>query len=430
MKPALLASLLLAMLVPPVSASASKDLGEIRVLYVGIPQSDRARDFQEFLQPNLAAIGVASRHTFRPAEAEGYDVVLLDWPQEGELRDQKGHPFGPLHEWRRPTVLLGSAGLRTAVAWQVRGGSGCTCLYPFVYGATQHELFQRPLAVPLTRVRRPTPGVWAGEIKATEIEIVPLVEDRSRSWSSGWCTYSGDFERHPEVEWFCSGINDKTPTAAALWRQGNLFHFGFEQSPAEMNETGQALLLNAIAYISRFGDDHPIAVTPSVVVASPWYLRSQVQSRLEGRNGGISDAARMLDPATFAEVSKLAASEVAAWWKASGRFLHPDPEGRLTVDRDLQALGEPFDTPAFVARAIEQLRADGEAARRAALLLSRYLPDGPADSDAKAWEQWWKKNAPYLFALEAGGFRWHLDPLAQKRRVPTAELRGPLRADP
>ena len=42
----------------------------------------------------------------------------------------------------------------------------------------------------------------------------------------------------PEIEVFCGGINSKTATAAALWRQGNLLHYGFDLSPDEMNESG------------------------------------------------------------------------------------------------------------------------------------------------------------------------------------------------
>ena len=94
--------------------------------------------------------------------------------------------------------------------------------------------------------------------------MLPLADDMTRKWRPGWCTYADDFKNLPEVEFFCGGINEKTPTAAAIWRQGNLLHFGFEQSPAEVNETGQALLLNSIAYISQFTEDRPIAVTPSV----------------------------------------------------------------------------------------------------------------------------------------------------------------------
>jgi hypothetical protein len=85
-----------------------------------------------------------------------------------------------------------------------------------------------------------------------------------KQWKAGWCTYPDGFEENPDIEVFCGGENEKMASAAACWRQGHLLHFGFEQSPAEMNEAGQRLLLNAIAYISRFTEDRPIAVTPSV----------------------------------------------------------------------------------------------------------------------------------------------------------------------
>ena len=66
----------------------------------------------------------------------------------------------------------------------------------------------------------------------------------------------------PEIEVFCGGINSKTATAAAFWRQGNLLHFGFDLSPDEMNTSGKEMLENAIAYIARFTDDRPIMVSP------------------------------------------------------------------------------------------------------------------------------------------------------------------------
>jgi hypothetical protein len=63
-----------------------------------------------------------------------------------------------------------------------------------------------------------------------EIDVLPLVNGRPnrRAYAVGWCSYADDFKDLPELEYFCGGINEKTPTAAALWRQGNLLHFGFE----------------------------------------------------------------------------------------------------------------------------------------------------------------------------------------------------------
>ncbi len=109
----------------------------------------------------------------------------------------------------------------------------------------------------------PTPQYFRDEIKEKEIKFLPIVDDRDRKWNSGWCTHALNFGKHPDVEFFCGGVNHQTPTSAAVWRQGNLLQFGFEQSPSEMNELGGQLLLSSIAYISRFSDDRPIAITPS-----------------------------------------------------------------------------------------------------------------------------------------------------------------------
>ena len=100
-------------------------------------------------------------------------------------------------------------------------------------------------------VQRPTPEGFKSAIRSTTVSLLPLVDRHDKNWSAGWCTYSDHFEKNPDIEVLSGGANDKAITAAAIWRQGNLLHFGFEQSPAEMNETGRRLLLNSIAYISR-----------------------------------------------------------------------------------------------------------------------------------------------------------------------------------
>jgi len=55
----------------------------------------------------------------------------------------------------------------------------------------------------------------------------------------------------------CGGKNSKVPEYAAIWRQGHLLHFGFHQTPAELNTNGQSMLINSILYIARFTEDRP-----------------------------------------------------------------------------------------------------------------------------------------------------------------------------
>ena len=228
------------------------ELDELRVIYVG---SERTSEFVDFLKDHVAEVESAERDTFDPTDAEKFDVVLLDWPQSSDARIERtrNSPLGKREDWSRPTVLLGSAGLNLACAWQLRGGSGCTCLAPVAYDLKDHQVFERPFAIDRSAaIPIDTPSAFQDDMDADSINVIPIVDDYKSDWRSGWCTYSTAFDVYPDVEFFCGGVNHKTPTAAAIWRQGNLLHFGFQQSPAEMTDVGDRMLLNSIAYISNF----------------------------------------------------------------------------------------------------------------------------------------------------------------------------------
>jgi hypothetical protein len=258
--------------------------------------------------------------------------------------------------------------------------------------------------------------------------MLPIVRDVEKQWRAGWCTYPDGFEENPDVEVFCGGENEKTAKAAACWRQGNLLHFGFEQSPAEMNETGQRLLLNCIAYISRFTEDRPIAVTPSVFAGPVAMPRAYADRRL-GEKGEVSDATWLLSERTLEQLKALSRDEVRRWHAQHRAYLHPSTDLKLEVDEDALALSAPIDRVEFFDMAIRALLRGGKDAERAAPLLARYAPtDTTKLSSASAWKKWLQENRPYLFFSDEGDYRWYVDPLAKKRAIPTAELRGPRRA--
>jgi len=259
--------------------------------------------------------------------------------------------------------------------------------------------------------------------------VLPLVQDHQRQWRAGWCSYAYDFPSNPDVEFFCGGVNHKTPTAAGFWRQGNLLHFGFEQSPTEMNEQGQHLLLNAIEYISRFSEDRPIAVTASVFAGPVARARASIARNLRNPEFQVEWFKQNFSPELWAKISPLGREKMAEWADQNSKFLHPNPKQELEFDEDLVALGVPFDEEDFFAKTIADLRGTGAAAERAQRLLQRYVPIGPNKGSADEWAAWWKSNQSYLFASDAGDYRWYIDPLAIKRGVPSNELRGPKRAD-
>ena len=258
--------------------------------------------------------------------------------------------------------------------------------------------------------------------------MLPLVRDQAKRWQAGWCTYPDGFEENPDIEIICGGENSKTPRAAAIWRQGNLLHFGFQQSPAEMNESGQRLLLNSIAYISRFTEDRPIAITPSVFGGSVAYPRAYLDRRL-GEKGDASEVAAFLSNEILHQLNPLHSKDgagVKAWYQEHRKWLHPGKDLKLEIDADAKRLNVPIDKPEFFEGTIAGLR---ENRRDARALLERYAPTETKNlKSADAWEAWFKENKAYLFFSDQGDYRWYVDPLAKKRKTPTTELRGPARA--
>ncbi|HEX6813035.1 MAG TPA: hypothetical protein VF384_15530 [Planctomycetota bacterium] len=95
-----------------------------RLLFVGEKaHAGRASEFTDFLQRHFASVAATTHEGFTAAAAKDADVVLLDW-HTGEDWARARSPLGALDGWSKPVVLLGSAGLNTAIAWNVLGGFG------------------------------------------------------------------------------------------------------------------------------------------------------------------------------------------------------------------------------------------------------------------------------------------------------------------
>lgn len=305
-----------------------------------------------------------------------------------------------------------------------------------------HQLFQQPNRVDLkTTVPVVIPDVWKDYVRTQEYPLIPLVKETAggsfekwqKKYKTGWIVYyaNSSLLDSPEVEVFCSGLNVKTFPGAALWRQGNLFHFSFDVSPSELNEAGKALLLNSIVYISRFTEDRPIVRTPGgwrkgdIVPRS----RDQVDRLFQKSSFNLS----WLSYYFSAEALKLGNTNNLAgfknWYQSARPYLHPGLDGRLTLDEEAKRWGTPFDTPEFFEHAFAELRKEGDAQATARRLLQRYAPEGPGPAaTADAWQEWWRANRDYLFFCDSGGGYWYLDPLAKKRGLPSSQLRGPKRA--
>jgi hypothetical protein len=294
-----------------------------------------------------------------------------------------------------------------------------------------HALFHSPLPIDVKKtIAVDTPDVWKGVVHAPKVEVLPLARDAKGLHAPGWCTYTYEHEGAPELEVLCGGLNHKTPKAGAVWRQGNLLHFGFDLSPAEMNEAGRSLLINSVAYISRFTEDRPIVRTPCVFVQGKrLFDRDRIGRILSEPRADLAALEYIVAKRDFEKSLKgESREEVAGWYRQVRDYLHADEEGMLAVDEESQSFGVPPSRADFIEKAAAALKDEGRAGlvRR---LLTHYAPGGPGgEASGEQWRAWWEKNQAYLFFSDTGGYRWYLDPLAKRRRVPTAQLRGPARA--
>ncbi|MHC4854279.1 MAG: hypothetical protein ACYTF5_19930 [Planctomycetota bacterium] len=105
----------------------------MRLLFLTAPDSARAEDFKSMLTSRFATVQVADRWQWDRSLLKDVDVVILDWPQQdgiskwmlnGDRTVKPRLPLGPRDQWTIPTVLLGSAGLNLAWAWDVKGAFG------------------------------------------------------------------------------------------------------------------------------------------------------------------------------------------------------------------------------------------------------------------------------------------------------------------
>ncbi len=276
-----------------------------------------------------------------------------------------------------------------------------------------------------------TPRAWT-TLDVKEVQVIPLsAASGGNSGRPGWCSYES-YLQGPEFEIFCGGINTKAESAAGLWRQGFLLHFGFDLSPAGMTEAGRSMLVNAIVYISRFKHDRPIIRVRSGFSGKGTRPRETIRRWLNTPEYPVTWFERFFAPGVLDGVSGDGnRGAYDRWLTGVFDYLRADDEGKMLIDEEARRLQAPPGGDEFFDKAIDCL-AEPAKADAAKTLLLRYAPaesNPPIDGDPAAWRAWHKSNRPYLFYSEPGGYRWYLDTLARERgqrRPPRPAARRPL----
>ena len=90
-------------------AGAAQDCSgkiDLHVLYAGKPGSAREGDFAALLRKHFRNVTIGGLAKFQPRSADGFDVIILDYPGKGFEAPRVRFP----REYSRPTITIGVVG--------------------------------------------------------------------------------------------------------------------------------------------------------------------------------------------------------------------------------------------------------------------------------------------------------------------------------
>jgi hypothetical protein len=93
------------------AAEATNAKEPLRVIYFGELKSARGKDFVSFLESHFVKVGSGELAKFRPAAANDYDVVIMDYGEVKVANNRIQLPDVPFGKgYSRPTMMLGASG--------------------------------------------------------------------------------------------------------------------------------------------------------------------------------------------------------------------------------------------------------------------------------------------------------------------------------
>lgn len=107
-----------------VSASEKIDKADIsekfnlRILYVGHPDSAREKDFVNFLTKQFKAVETADLKDFNEGQTDGFDVTILDYDGDGFKSPRPNIS----RNFSRPMFTVGVAGALMCSRWRLKTG--------------------------------------------------------------------------------------------------------------------------------------------------------------------------------------------------------------------------------------------------------------------------------------------------------------------
>jgi hypothetical protein len=97
---------------------AAPELGQLRILYAGHPDSEREKDFVQFLGQYFNTVKTADLSAFKETDTEGFDVTILDYDGDGFKAPRPNISLG----FSKPLLTVGVPGGLMCSGWRLKLG--------------------------------------------------------------------------------------------------------------------------------------------------------------------------------------------------------------------------------------------------------------------------------------------------------------------
>lgn len=441
---------------------------------------ERTANFTKFLKKHFTKVTAVNGKDYDPNMSKNFDVTVFDGrPNVYRKGIREKGPDGNYIKYERDAYLpddFSSAAVCIAQASEEIGRSlgnkndwYCLCLDNYAYRWNkEHPIFNGPFKVDIKSEMRPTPepavesGKYFGYTAPAELEMW-MISPRSYqeklpdggSIRVGMVSRPWGYKDSPDAEVISGGVSAKCIDAISIGRHGNMFHWGFAADPAELTESAQAALANAIVYMAQFNGKPMIArkvndrvftremlssirynVTRQAVADADEYNRMNYElqkqniaefkakqergeklSEIEKMQLNYASSLKKPEPQSYDRYIKerepklyevFGADEQAYqdYYEKNAPYFYADVNSLMTshlpiLDKEARELGIANNDIRIIDKAIELME---QGKPEGKILLDRYTLK--RFSTPAEYRAWFNKNRDNMFFTESGGWKW------------------------
>lgn len=429
---------------------------------------ERMASFEKMLNQYFTDVTVIHADDYSQKMSHSYDVTIMDGkPKEIAPLYQNMEkmmylkPVYFTEDFDKPILTIGSLGDDLGRRIGTKNDWYCLCLDADAHSwRKDHSIFKGPFDVKMTVVNKPTPEEAFHYAHYSDGEIpteLPMWKVQTKGYSTdegfsvGLVSRPWGFEDSPEAEIISGGVSTKSVDAVAIARHGNWFHWGFTASPTYLTDEAQAVLANAIVYISKFDGQKIIArkynehiLTRDNIKELKYFstkkayqdiinvqeatskqiieLGKKAKEKKE-RGEKLTDLEEYYisyKPAPSPSHETILKTVMPTYFEMFGLdeqaytkyfdenydyfyFVQDKVPNKLTLDEDAKSIGISNVDIRLIDEAIKMLET-GRDIDKAKRILARYtLVDF---NNASEWREWFNKNKNNMFFTQAGGWVW------------------------